>query len=435
MPGSAPNGSSPAVIQAVHTPSARVSNATVAPRPVSDEVPRTFDRRALELHAAADISEVFGPKFADQDRWHRRTRMPMDPLLLCSRVLEIEGTPLELGPARIVTEYDLPTDANWSHHDGKPNACVIVESGQADLFLVSWLGIEKHARGERVYRLLDCDLIFHGVRPEVGETLRHDIRIERFAELGETILFYFEYDCISTTDGRPVLSMRNGVRASSPPAELADPAGSRPYAAASWSGPTPRCAPCSRRRSTPGRSRCRRIWSTGASAAPSDPPSPSCDGSRLTLPDSEWRLAHAVEEVRLDGGPHGLGSCRIAPGPARRRLVQSRCHFKDDPCMPGTLMLEGCLQAVQTWMLGTGIAGAHPDGLFEPLPGSSFRAPLPRPGVPGHSELVYEAQIGEASWTGLRTRSRTSCCSGRRNPGRARAERRGDDRCAWDRPC
>ena len=59
----------------------------------------------------------------------------------------------------------------------------------------------------------------------MGETLHHDIRIKRFARLGGTILFYFEYDCTSNTDGRPVLQMRNGCAGFFTPGELATPHG------------------------------------------------------------------------------------------------------------------------------------------------------------------------------------------------------------------
>ena len=78
------------------------------PAPVDDSPPRTYDRRALERHAAGKISEVFGPTFADLDPFEPRVRMPMAPLLLCDRVVEIEGERGGYGPARIVTEYDVP---------------------------------------------------------------------------------------------------------------------------------------------------------------------------------------------------------------------------------------------------------------------------------------------------------------------------------------
>ncbi len=51
-------------------------------------------------------------------------------------------------------------------------------------------------RGERVYRLLGCELTYHGepgARP--GETLRYEIHVDGHAEHGGVRLFFFHYDC------------------------------------------------------------------------------------------------------------------------------------------------------------------------------------------------------------------------------------------------
>lgn len=390
----------PATDSAIVPPVVAPAPTPVAPTPAphSGPPPRQYDRAALLRHASGKLSEVFGPDFADLDPYEPRTRMPEPPMLLCSRVLDIEGERGQLGPSRIITEYDLPTDASWSHHDGKPNACVIVESGQADLFLVSFLGIEEHCKGERIYRLLDCDLAFHGPRPEVGETLHHDIRIKRFARLGGKILFYFEYDCTSNTDGRAVLSMRNGVAGFFTPAELATPQGLDPSPAPLDALPAP--LPPARGSSVHALDEAgvqalvdgRYSDALGSSFA-------DADGSLLTLPDSEWRLVHRIEEVRTSGGPYGLGLARYEQVLSDDDWFNT-CHFKGDPCMPGTLMLEGCLQAVQTWLIAAGVPATHRHHLFEPLPDLPIELRCRGQVVPGHSSLVYEARIKEASLDG-----------------------------------
>lgn len=390
----------PAAVSAFETPVRAPHVAEpLAHVPPTGAPPRSYDRAALIRHASGKLSEVFGPTFADQDAYEPRTRMPEPPLLLCSRVVTVDGDPGTLGPSRIVTEYDLPVDESWSHHDGKPNACVIVESGQADLFLVSYLGVERHCKGNRVYRLLDCDLTFHGERPHVGETLHHDIRIKSFAKLGSKILFYFEYDCTSNTDGRSVLTMRNGVAGFFTPGELSVPQGvdnTPPPLEHAPERVQPRLSTSVTSLDEHGvqalvEGRFSDAFGPGFAAA---------DGSRLTLPNSEWRLVHRVQEVRTNGGPYGLGLART------EQILRdddwfNPCHFKGDPCMPGTLMLEGCLQVVQTWLLAAGVAVDHPDGLFEPLPDLAFELRCRGQVVPGHSSLVYEARIKEACLDGV----------------------------------
>src|ERR1035437_3665130 len=86
--------------------------------------------------------------------------------------------------------------------------CITVEAGQADLFLSAWLGIDFETRGNRVYRLLDATVAMHRRLPTVGETIRYDIRIDRFVHQGDTFLFFFEFD--GTVDGQPLITMRDG---------------------------------------------------------------------------------------------------------------------------------------------------------------------------------------------------------------------------------
>mgnify|MGYP003853205517 CR=1 FL=1 len=109
-------------------------------------------------------------------------RMPAPPLLLCDRVLGIEGPALQLGRGTIWTETDVGNPAHampgareaWYLHDGHMRGGVFIEAGQADLLLASWQGMDVfHNRGERVYRLLGCELTYRGPLPSAGETLRY----------------------------------------------------------------------------------------------------------------------------------------------------------------------------------------------------------------------------------------------------------------------
>lgn len=384
------------------TASAAASSGVAPPRPPSppaaplpprsDHAPVTLDRAALEAHASGTLSEAFGPGWADLDAHAPRVRMPSGELLLCSRVVALEGERGVFGPSRIVTEYDIPVGHTWTT-DGRPPACVVVESGQADLLLVSYLGVDARCRGARVYRLLDCDLTFHGPRPDAGETLRHDIRIDRFAKLGGTTLFYFHYDCVAAADGRPVLSMRNGCAGFFTPQELAKPKGLdlRPPKLPEQAPLTPIVsgAPSSLDDLATGHLR------AGRASHAFGPAFAAADGARLGLADSKWCLVHRVSSLSFRGGAHGLGEVVYAQD-LRDDDWFNAIHFEGDPCMPGTLMYDGCLQAVQLWLLGLGVATRWPDASFEPMPGRAARLRCRGQVVPGHSTLVYRARIREA---------------------------------------
>jgi hypothetical protein len=138
----------------------------------------------LEYLAHGKISTLFGPMFESQDGYRRQVRMPLPPLLLADRVLGIEGEPGLMKTGRIWTENDVLPDS-WYLHNGRMPMGIMIESGQADLLLISWLGIDLTHPGNRVYRLLGCELTFKGGLPQVGETLHYDINISGHARHGE----------------------------------------------------------------------------------------------------------------------------------------------------------------------------------------------------------------------------------------------------------
>jgi hypothetical protein len=181
-----------------------------------------MDRAALVRSCRGALSEAFDPRFAEIDNYARRVRMPMPPLLLADRVTGIAAEALGMGTGTVWTETDVREDS-WYLHDGRMPAGIMIESGQADLLLASWIGVDLHNRGERVYRLLGCELTYHGELPRPGETLVYDIHIDGHAQQGDIRLFFFHYDC--RIDGELRLSVRHGQAGFFTDAELADSGG------------------------------------------------------------------------------------------------------------------------------------------------------------------------------------------------------------------
>merc|ERR1719460_3255649 len=177
--------------------------------------PVLWDFDDLLVYAEGDIAPVFNKQLSGQhppwsviDQYKRRVRLPQREYLLCSRVTKMEATTGKYEPCKMTTEYDLPYDGELSEGGDVPWA-VLVESGQADPMLISYLGIDFHCKSERVYRLLDTTLTFYGVAKE-GETLCYDIQINSFAKQeGQVTMFFFSYNCY--VDGKLLIEMRNGV--------------------------------------------------------------------------------------------------------------------------------------------------------------------------------------------------------------------------------
>jgi hypothetical protein len=173
----------------------------------STSPPTALDREACLEFAVGSIGKVLGASYASVDEHVTRVRLPDEPLMLVDRILSIEGEPHSMTGGRVVTEHDVGARP-WYLDCGTIPTCIAVESGQADLFLAGWLGIDAQTDGLAVYRLLDAVVTFHNHLPEAGKVIRYDISIERFFRQGDTWLFYFAFE--ATVDRQPLLSMREG---------------------------------------------------------------------------------------------------------------------------------------------------------------------------------------------------------------------------------
>ncbi|RLB54106.1 MAG: 3-hydroxyacyl-[acyl-carrier-protein] dehydratase FabA, partial [Deltaproteobacteria bacterium] len=74
-------------------------------------------------------------------------------------------------------------------------------------------------------------------------------------------------------------------------------------------------------------------------------------------------------------------------------------HFKNDPCMPGTLMCEGCLQAMALFLAGMGYTLDKDGWRFEPVPGEAYSLRCRGQVTPSSRQLVYEVFVEEL-WDG-----------------------------------
>ena len=163
----------------------------------SRTVPRgpAFDRAQVERLADGRVSELFGPHFAVLDDRPKQTRLPRPPMLLVDRVTGIDAIPGSMGTGTVWTETDVAPDGWYLDAAGRMAAGLMIEAGQADLLLISWLGVDLLGAGDRVYRLLGCEVTFHGSPALAGETLRYEIQIYQHAEHDGVRIFFFRYDC------------------------------------------------------------------------------------------------------------------------------------------------------------------------------------------------------------------------------------------------
>ncbi len=367
-------------------------------RPRSIDAPKgpTFTYDDLLVHASGDICDIFGPLFERQRSFPRQVRMPEPPLLLAHRVTGIDAEPGVVGTGTVWTETDIKADA-WYLRDGRIPPGVMIEAGQADLFLISWMGADFANKGERIYRLLGCELTYRRGLPTVGDTLKYDIHIDGHANQGDVRLFFFHYDC--RVDGDIRLSVRNGQAGFFSDEELANSMGIL------WTPETAEIRDDARL--DPPRVDAEFIpkkLSAKQVKDFADGDVSACFGKgyeRLfthsdtpNIDDGKMCLVGDIDVLEPNGGPWGRGYMRTSYE-LRPDSWFFDGHFKDDPCMPGTLMFEGGMQVMSFYMIALGMTLDRDGWRFEPVPDVPFDLRCRGQATPSSRELVYEIFVEE----------------------------------------
>ncbi len=356
----------------------------------------SYSKEHLEILASGKISEVFGPMFNIQDDYERQVRLPEYPLLLADRITGIQAEPGSMKKGIIWTETDVRADA-WYINDIYMPAGVTVESGQCDLTLVSYLGADFQNKGERVYRLLGCDLIYYDEPPRVGDTLCYQIHVDGHINLGETRIFFFRYDC--RINGELRLSVRNAQAGFFSDEELSKSGGIL------WKPEEGEHKPDGEAILTPPAVVCtRNKFSKDQVKAFSEGRVYECFGPDFEIaqthsktPKIQSGMMQLIDEVTAfdpKGGPWGRGYLKV-----ENRIPSDAwyltCHFKNDPCMPGTLMSDACLQNLAFYLTVMGFTIKRDGWRFDPVPGEVMNIRCRGQVTPGSDHLIYETFIEE----------------------------------------
>ncbi len=354
-----------------------------------------WDTAELVEFAEGDIAKVFGDEYKIIDSYSRRVRLPTTDYLLVSRVTELEATVNEYKKSYMCTEYDIPVNAPFLI-DGQIPWSVSVESGQCDLLLISYIGIDFQAKGDRVYRLLDCELTFLEEMAFGGETLRYEIHIDSYAKNGEQLLFFFHYDCY--VGDKKVLIMRNGCAGFFTDEELQDGKGvihndkdKAQFTHAVKSSFTPFL----------NRPRDQYDYSDMMKLVNGDVA--GCFGSdyeqqgrnpSLKFSSEKFLMIERITKVDANGGHWGLGLLE-----GQKDLAPAHwyfpCHFKGDQVMAGSLMSEGCGQMAMFFMLSLGMHANMNNARFQPMPNESQTVRCRGQVLPQHNTLTYRMEVTE----------------------------------------
>ncbi len=384
----------PAAPPAAHATVAHTTAATPS-RPSTAPV---YPRELCMEFAIGSVAKVLGPEFAEVDTYPARVRLPDEPLMLVDRILSVTGEKGSLTSGSVVTEHDvLPGD--WYLDGGAMPISITVESGQADLFLCAYLGIDLRVKGARVYRLLDATIAFHRRLPRPGVTVRYDIRIDRFVRQGDTYLFFFEFD--GTIDGVSVLTMRNGCAGFFTDAEIRESGGIVETPAER--APDRRNLPPDWRNLAPMH---QEAYDDAQVDALRRGDLAACFGKAfdglklrdpLRLPGGRLRLVDRVAAIEPDGGRYGLGMIR-AEADIHPDDWFLTCHFVDDMVMPGTLMYECCAHTLRIFLMRMGWVAEHDAVCFEPVIGVQSALRCRGPVTVDTKQVTYEVHVKELGY-------------------------------------
>jgi PfaB family protein len=354
-----------------------------------------WDQNDLLEFAQGSIANVFGNQYAIIDTYKRRVRLPMNPYLLVSRVTKLNATCNEFKPSSMTTEFDIPKDF-WCSIDGQVPWAVSVESGQCDLLLISYLGVDFMCKGDRVYRLLDCTLTFLENIPMEGETLRYDISINSYARNGDSLLFFFSYKCF--VGNVMVLKMDGGCAGFFTDAELDSGKG------IAYSEEENKERALIEKKSFKPFLTCRKNsfereallmiinGNRGACFGPGfdqDSLNPS-----LKFATEKMLMIDRVRSIDLNGGIWGLGLV-IAEKALTPDAWYFVCHFKDDQVMAGSLMAEGCSQLLQFFLIFMGMHTQVKDARFQPIRNLPQKVRCRGQVLPKDRLLTYRMEVKE----------------------------------------
>jgi 3-hydroxymyristoyl/3-hydroxydecanoyl-(acyl carrier protein) dehydratase len=329
-PGSTPVQPSTPILTPTPAPLAAVK--PVAPVAVNRFAPKPalFDTWKIDQFARFRIADCFGEEYAIYD--HKRApRIPNTDLMFVSRTVEINATRLiTKAGSSMVMEYDVPADM-WFYQDNSypftPYSILMEMALQPCGFLSAYMG--------PTFDFADIDFYFRNLDGAGklirdvdlrGRTLTNRVELVSSTTLQGIIiqkyLFDMRLDGESFYTGNSTfgyftmqaLSSQAGLDMGKPPAR--------------WHEANPGAA---------------------LMTVSGNRPNPPTQNTFFELPRAQLAFLDEVQ-ISLTGGKQGLGyvwgTTKVDPS-----NWFFRCHFHQDPVMPGSLGLEAVAQAIQAFAI------------------------------------------------------------------------------------
>ena len=308
-----------------------------------------FDEAQLTEMTDGKVANVLGQDYAEADAYAIRTRMPSPPYMFVSRVTRLTAEKGRLEPCVIEWEYDLQPD-DWFVYHGLVPAFVSLESSHAMIIAFTKIGCDQMFKGELRYRAIDSQTNVFSAMPKAGETLRGRVDIKSFIRVGKNVLISYDFDCF--------VGERHAFR-------LTANSGFFPLDSIQKSKGV----------------KTDKIFSAAKPQLTDFAPLLSCTKSKFSEQDVEAvqsgnlaacfgpdygetvvpglyapaaKMLDRIISVDPKGGPWQLGAITGETDIDPSHWV-FKSHFKNDPVLPGTFIVEGCEQVLKFYLYYLGL--------------------------------------------------------------------------------
>lgn len=295
------------------------------------------------------LSNILGKEYRDLDNRPVRARLPLPPFMFVSRVTKLEATPKQLKPCFINWQYDIPTDAWYITNEMVPGI-IPFESSHGLILALSYIGCDYLFSEERYYRALDSTVTFSGNAPLPGDTLEGKAHIHTFIKSGNNLLIFYDYQCF--VDGKEILKIKANAGFFS--------LKSMQNIKRNLQGIDHLIRDSKQQTFSPLLSCPYREFSDEKVMALKQGDFAACFGNKYSqqspglLSAPKLDMLDRVLSIDPTGGLWGLGDIIGEKDISSRHWVFA-AHFKNDPVLPGTMLVEGCNQLILFYMYYLGL--------------------------------------------------------------------------------
>lgn len=364
-----------------------VAKAASNPRPVAVVDGFRFDEAALLAAALGKPSDMFGTMYDRFDGPGRVPRIPAPPFLFMTRIDDLQGPIGVMKPgAKATVHFDIDPDAWYFAENGcrtMPFAVLLEAALQATGWLGFYVGSALAVSEEVAIRNLDgSGVLLSEILPDAG-TLVTEVELTDVSITGSVIIQTFRVRCL--VGGIPVYDLHT-VFGFFPPAALATQAG------------------------LPTSDADLELLNRDSDFLvdlTTRPPRYFAEG-RPELARPMLLMIDRVDGFWPGAGDAGLGQLRAVKDVDPDEWF-FKAHFFQDPVQPGSLGLAAMIQALQVYMLETGMDDGIPHPRFESLATQSEMSWKYRGQVLPHHTAVHTTL--EITQTGRDERGSYAMCT------------------------